>query len=61
MKSSNPQAYYLDKVSLTGIFEDSSKAAELACEKDGDDSDSGSCDVLDKTFPLEESLMPQLI
>ena len=61
MKSSNPQAYYLDKVTLTGIFEDSSKAAELACEKDGDENDASSCDALDKTFPLEESLIPSLI
>lgn len=60
VKSSNPQAYYLDKVTLTGIFEDSSKAAELACEKDGDE-DGSACDVLDKSFPLEEALIPNLI
>lgn len=60
IKSSNPQAYYLDKVTLTGIFEDSSKAAELSCEKE-DSEDSASCDMLDKSFPLEESLIPSLI
>ena len=61
LKSSNPQAYYLDKVTLTGIFEDSSKAAELSCDKDENSNDNEGCDVLDKTFPLEESLIPSLI
>ena len=58
LKSSNPQAYYLNKVKVTGIFEDSAKAAELACPDDtGDDA----CDVLDKTFPIEEALIPPLL
>lgn len=58
IKSSNPQAYYLDRVTVTGIFEDSSKAAELSCDKDND---GDACDLLDKSFPLEESLIPSLI
>lgn len=56
LKSNNPQAYYLDKVKVTGIFEDSSKAAELACSDDGE-----VCDVLDRDFPLEEALIPPLL
>lgn len=57
LKSNNPQSYYIDKVTLTGVFEDSAKAAELECNKDGEDK----CDVLDKKFPLEESLIVPLI
>ena len=56
IKSNNPQAYYLEKVKVTGIFEDSSKAAELAC-----DSEDLPCDVLDRNFPMEEGLIPTMI
>lgn len=57
IKSSNPQAYYLNKVKITGIFEDSAKAAELSCDENGEEV----CDILDRNFPLEEALIPQLI
>lgn len=56
MKSNNPQVYYLEKVKVTGIFEDASKAAELEC-----DGGNNACDVMDKDFPLEESLIPPMI
>ena len=56
LKSSNPQMYYLEKVKVTGIFEDASKAAELEC-----DGGTNACDVMDKDFPLEESLIPPVI
>lgn len=55
-KSFNPQYLYLEKAKLTGIFEDPEKAAEFECNKSED-----SCDVLDRTFPLEEALIPQVI
>lgn len=58
VKSNNPQAYYLNKVKVTGIFEDSAKAAELSCD---DNNDETKCDILDRDFPLEEALIPQLI
>ena len=58
LKSNNPQVYYLEKVKVTGIFEDSSKAAELQCpDADGNTT----CDVMDMTFPLEEALIPPMI
>lgn len=58
LKSNNPQIYYLEKVKVTGIFEDSSKAAELQCpDADGNTA----CDVMDMTFPLEEALIPPMI
>lgn len=56
LRSSNPQLYYLEKVKVTGIFEDSSKAFELQC-----DNDNTICDVMDMSFPLEEALIPNLI
>lgn len=59
LKSNNPQAYYLKKVQVTGIFEDSAKAEELACDKDSEDITK--CDILDKNYPLEEDLIPQAI
>ncbi len=55
-KSSNPQFLYLEKARLTGIFEDPEKAAELECNKD-----ESLCDPIDNKFPLEESLIPQVI
>ena len=58
LKSNNPQMYYLKKVKVTGIFEDSSKAAELQCP---DESGNKPCDVLDVDFPLEEALIPAMI
>lgn len=59
-KSDNPQFQYLKKVSFTGIFEDTDKAAELSCE-DKDNDGNTVCDVLDKDFPIEEDLIPMLL
>lgn len=53
---SNPQFLYLKKAQLTGIFEDASKAAELACDKEGN-----KCDPLDSEFPIEADLLPQML
>lgn len=58
LKSNNPQLYYLEKVKITGIFEDSAQAAELQCP---DSNGSTVCDIMDMTFPMEESLVPPLI
>lgn len=58
LKGSNPQMYYLEKVKVTGIFEDSSKAAELQCP---DASGEKPCDVMDMEFPIEEALIPPMI
>lgn len=56
LNSSNPQFLYMKKVMLTGIFDDAEKAAELACDKDGNH-----CDLLDSEFPLESALLPTLV
>lgn len=58
MKSNNPQVMYLKKVKVTGIFENTSKAAELQCP---DESGDTACGILDRTFPIEEALIPPLV
>lgn len=55
-KSSNPQYLYLEKINVTGIFEDPVKASELQCNKKGED-----CDIYNKEFPIEAALVPPLI
>ena len=54
-KSNNPQFLYLEKVRMVGIFLDSVKASSIHC----DDEDK-ECDPLDRLFPLEDSLLPNL-
>lgn len=55
-KSSNPQFTQLEKVNMTGIFENPQEAFDLQCS----DSDI-TCDILDMEFPLEESLVAPTI
>lgn len=57
LKSCNPQFLYLNSVIINGIFENPEEASRLLCR----DNDSNNCDILDKDFPLEESLIPQLV
>lgn len=57
-KSFNPQYLYLEKARMTGIFEDPQAASELQCPNESGDI---VCDILDKTFPIEDSLVPQLV
>ena len=55
LKSFNPQYLYLEKIKVTGIFEDPQAASELQC------SDDSECDILDRVFPIETSLIPPMI
>lgn len=55
-KSYNPQYLYLEKVKMTGMFEDPQKAFEIQCEEE-----ESSCDILDATFPIEEALIPPMV
>lgn len=57
-KSFNPQYLYLEKARMTGIFEDPQAASELQCPDENGDT---VCDVLDREFPIEDSLVPQLV
>lgn len=56
-KSFNPQYLYLEKVRMTGIFEDPKSALELQCPDENGDT---TCDILDMTFPIEDSLVPSM-
>lgn len=55
-KSSNPQFLHLEKVRMSGIFEDPEKATELECN-----SELPKCDIMDKEYPLEEGLTAAVI
>lgn len=57
-KSFNPQYLYLEKARITGIFEDPQAASELQCS---DENGNIVCDVLDRTFPIEDALIPPMI
>ena len=57
-KSFNPQFLYLEKIRMTGIFEDTLAASELQCP---DENGNIVCDVLDREFPIENALIPPLI
>lgn len=53
LKSKNPQFKYLQNVKITGIFEDIEAASKLVCD--------GECDLMDSTFPMEDSLVNALV
>ena len=57
-KSFNPQYLYLEKVRMVGIFEDPLAASELQCP---DENGSIVCDILDREFPIENSLVQPMI
>ena len=57
-KSFNPQYLYLEKVKFTGIFQDSIQASDLQCPDDNGDI---ICNSIDRTFPIEDALIPPLI
>jgi hypothetical protein len=58
LKSNNPQLYYLKKVKITGIFEDSTKLTDFQCK---DNCCETACDIMDMTYPLEEALIPVVV
>lgn len=60
MVFTNPQAQYLSMVRLKGIFEDFEKALDLGYV-DSENNDGNDCDLMEREFPLEVSLIPDLI
>ncbi|QWM90118.1 hypothetical protein [uncultured phage cr18_1] len=46
----------MENIRFTAVFEDSETASELECNEDGK-----ICDTIDRTFPIEEALVPPLI
>lgn len=57
-KSYNPQYLYLKKVKMRGIFYDSNRASELQCP---DEEGNVICDIMDRNFSIEDSLVPPLL
>lgn len=55
-KSSNTLYQHLEKVRFTGIFQDAAEASELNCE-----TNKSNCDILNREFPMEYALVPNLI
>lgn len=55
LRSSNPQYKYLEKVRITGVFEDFEKAAELSCCPEEN------CDPWDTSFPLEDAYISTMV
>ena len=55
LKSSNPQFLYLKDLNVNAIFQDSKSATELCSCNEKE------CDILDRQFPLEETLVHTLI
>lgn len=56
LTSSNDQFAFLDEVKVNAVFSDPVEAAKMACDKE-----EGNCDYMDKTFPLEDALIPSCI
>ena len=54
IKSANPQFVYLNRVNFRGIFDDADKASKLT-------GDCVECDILDRQFPMEESLIQLVV
>lgn len=52
-KSNNPQFQYLSKVKLTAVFSNTVEASKYECDRD--------CNLLDRDYPFEEDLVPNLI
>lgn len=57
MKSNNPQYLYMEQARMVGIFEDPEQAEGLTCDRDSENL----CDIFDRSFPIEEALVPVLI
>lgn len=56
LKSGNPQMYYLEQVSLKGIFEDPEKVHEILAAQAEENGGEYPC-LLDQSFPLEDNLL----
>lgn len=51
--SNNEGFMFLERLGMNGVFSDPEKASEYSCDED----DMNNCDILDKPFPLEQSLV----
>lgn len=55
-KSNNPQFLYLEKIRISAILEDFYESFNLLCDDTGT-----KCDIMDAVFPIEDTIVPQLI
>jgi hypothetical protein len=55
LKSCNPQMMHLERVKLSAVFENAAQASELSCNPENE------CDIMERVFPLEDGLIPNLI
>lgn len=53
MVSKNPLFKYINKVKVTAIFENATEASDLSCDDN--------CEIWDRTFPIEDTLVTPLI
>jgi hypothetical protein len=58
IKSSNGTFQYLQKIMLTGIFDDFEEAAKMSCDGEGE---TVTCDPFEMEFPIEPYLVPELV
>lgn len=61
IKSANPQFRYLEKVTISSVFEDPLKVYEYNYSQGFCNCDSQPCDPLDIEVPVQEDLIPQII
>lgn len=58
LSSVNSQFQFLKKIKMDAVFVDPEKAAELACDENGEGLN---CEILDQDFPLESALIPNCV
>lgn len=58
--SNNPQFLYLDggDLQVTGIFEDPEAVSQYECKNDSEEEN---CDIMEREFPIEDSLIAPMI
>ena len=56
LSSNNSQFKHLEKIQVSGVFEDAEEAMELSCNSADD-----SCDLMDREYPFESYLVPVLV
>ena len=58
LKSSNPVFENLTRIKISGVFDDYMEAASMSCDENGE---SDSCDTMEREFPIDTYLVPELV
>lgn len=56
LSGNNPNFKYLEKVSISAMFDNPIEALDMSCDEEGN-----ACDYMESKFPLESALIPVLI